>query len=145
MSVCPKCGKQNREGVKYCSSCGAPLQITSKQATKSPAPRQSPPAASNSPQQLQGSSNSSVLIQLIIVAVICAVIPLALSNVLGWPVRLIKGILPEWNCIGIAEGSAEMYLCSMRVGLLTMAPPLRIMLVIFLLRKVLNRGVTSFN
>jgi hypothetical protein len=79
------------------------------------------------------------------VAVVCAVIPLALSNVLGWPVRLIKGVLPEWNCIGIVEGSAEMYLCSMRVGLLTMAPPLLIMLVIFLLRKVLNRGVTSLN
>src|SRR4030042_7079377 len=144
MSICPKCGKQNREGVKYCSACGTPLQTASKQSTKGPAPRQSPLTASNSAQQSQGSS-SSVLVQLIIVAVVCAVIPLALSNVLGWPVRLIKGVLPEWNCIGIVEGSAEMYLCSMRVGLLTMAPPLLIMLVIFLLRRVLNRGVTSLN
>ena len=141
MIICRKCGKQNAEGVKFCSSCGTPLQNT---ANLTQAQRSSP-AAVNISKKSSGNTGSKVLIQIILVFVICALIPLLLGTILGTPARLLKDVLPQWTCTGIVEGSAAMYLCSMKVGLMTMLPPILIMILIFMFRKVLSKGVNALN
>jgi RHS repeat-associated protein len=140
MITCPKCGRQNRDNVKFCTECGTPLAKISNQPKL-----QQTTAAANTTHQSSKTPGSTILFQLLIVAVVCAFIPLLLGGILGKPVSLIKDALPQWDCIGILEGTPAMYLCSMKVGLLTMAPPLIIIFVIFLLRKVLNKGLTGLN
>ena len=102
MIICSKCGKQNPDGVKFCPACGTPLQNTANLPQKQSAS----PSTVNSSKKLPG---TTVLIQIILVFVICALIPLLLGTILGTPARLLKGILPQWTCTGTVEGSTAMY------------------------------------
>jgi hypothetical protein len=138
MITCSKCGKQNADRVKFCTACGTPLQNIANVAQKQPS---SPPNI-NSSKKLPV---TTILIQIVIVFVICALIPFLLGTILGKPAVLLKGILPQWTCIGLVEGSPAMYLCSMKVGLMTMLPPILIMIVIFIFSKVLNKGANALN
>jgi hypothetical protein len=67
-------------------------------------------------------------------------------SVAGWkllgfiPAQLSRLVNPG-NCSGLSVGTPEMYLCSAKVGLLTLTGPLLLIAVMFIFRKALSRLV----
>jgi lipid-A-disaccharide synthase-like uncharacterized protein len=140
MAFCPKCRKENHADSEFCGACGTPLKASGKPTGTVPSRQDSlttdMPAL---PPFLMA------LIQAAFVFGICAIIPLFLGSVLGWPTREIKDALPDWNCVGETPGSNGMYLCSAKVGALAIAAPVILLIIIFIFRKPLIGLVTRLN
>lgn len=71
-------------------------------------------------------------------ATVAVVVASATVAVVGWvplgfPAGLITGLIPTGDCFGVGDG-AGMYLCSARVAALTIAGPLAVLAIVFLLR-----------
>ena len=76
----------------------------------------------------------------LLVFAVCAVISCIVWYPLSLPVRGINAILPDVGCSGSTPGTFQMYLCSAGVGLLTLAGPVLLIVLIFLLRKPLTKA-----
>ena len=79
------------------------------------------------------------------VAAACALFSLIFGRVLGLPAQAIKAMLPAGTCTNEVPGTLGMYLCSMKVGLMTVAGPILVMVIIFLLRKPLSATIPRVN
>lgn len=141
MSLCSRCGKRNQAGNLFCAHCGASLSGAAQARTASPAGR----AARTGPSAGDGGSSLSPGVQIAAVFGACALISLVFGRVLGLPAQLIRDILPTGTCTNEIPGTFGMYLCSMKVGMVTVAGPILIMVVIFLLRKPLFAAVPKAN
>jgi hypothetical protein len=69
-----------------------------------------------------------------VVVVVCAVLSAAGWYPLSLPSRLIREILPDWDCVGKTPKTTEMYVCSVKVGALQIVGPLAMMAVVFVFR-----------
>ena len=115
---CPKCGTENDNDELKCKSCGNSLV---KQG--------------GGIMSLLRSANedSSGIKAAVIVFIFCALLAIVCWFPLSLPTRLIRAIIPvNITCTQMDPGSFQMYLCSAGVGLLTMAVPIILMVVIFL-------------
>ena len=91
------------------------------------------------------SQEPSLLVQIAAVFGVCALVSLVFGRVLGLPAQIIRDILPTGTCTNEVPGTFGMYLCSMKVGMVTVVGPILIMVVIFLLRKPLFAAVPKAN
>ncbi len=141
MSICSSCGKRNPAGNAFCASCGAALSGRPDAASSPPAsggPRTDPVAGTGSP-------GLSLGVQIAAVLGVCALVSLIFGRILGLPAQLIKDILPTGTCTNEVPGTFGMYLCSMKVGLMTVVGPVLVMVVLFLFRKPLFAAVPKVN
>jgi hypothetical protein len=124
---CPKCGTENADDAVKCKTCGNEL---AKQGGTIMSFLRS------------ASQDSTGLKALIAIFVVCALLSLVGWFPLGLPTRLIRAAIPvNITCTNLDPGSFQMYLCSAGVGLMTMAVPLILMLVVFLIRKPITKWV----
>jgi len=124
---CSKCGTENAVGEPKCKSCGNEL-------TKQSGTIMSFLHAAN--------QDTSGVKAAVIIFIFCALLSLIGWFPLGLPTRLIRAIIPvDITCTNMQPGSFQMYICSAGVGLLTIAVPILLMLIIFLLRKPLTKWV----
>ncbi|NQT72102.1 MAG: zinc-ribbon domain-containing protein [Chloroflexi bacterium] len=134
MSFCSKCGKENLAESRFCRFCGAALSQGNDTALQNKAPFPST-------EKSLSISPAIIALQAILVFGICALISFLLGSILGWPARAINDILPDHTCAGVQTRSWDMYSCSLEAGLLAMAGPAILMVIIFLLRKPLTRWI----
>ncbi len=85
-------------------------------------------------------TDSTGILPLVAVAILCGA-----AALLGWlplslPSRVIHDIVDVGNCTSKQPGTRDMYLCSARVGAMTMAGPIVTIGVLFLLRAPITRG-----
>jgi hypothetical protein len=85
-----------------------------------------------------------------IVAAVIVFFAASIVSSIGWvplsvPPRLIRLFLPNANCASVRSGTDAMFFCSARIGLLTIASPLIIMLVLYVLRGPLSRWVEDLS
>ena len=136
MLFCNKCGKKNIDQSRFCKGCGAPLAPSGEIVTP---PRDNAPKGDG---QITGIHPVAIaIIQMVLVFVVCAIFPLLLGSILGWPARTINDALPSVTCNSGDIGTYKMYLCSAKVGLLAMGGPLILMVIVFVLRKFIMKGV----
>lgn len=141
MAVCSRCGKPNQQGNVFCAFCGASLS-DSRGAAPAPVSTSGPRTAPSSGTRGQ---EPSLFVQIAAVFGVCALVSLVFGRVLGLPAQLIRDILPTGTCTNEIPGTFGMYLCSMKVGMVTVVGPILIMVVIFLLRKPLFAAVPKAN
>ncbi|MBN1152228.1 MAG: hypothetical protein JXA58_03365 [Dehalococcoidia bacterium] len=141
MPVCATCGKRNQQGNVFCAFCGATLS-DSPGAAPAPGVASGPRTFPSTGIQAEG---PSLLVQIAAVFGVCALVSLVFGRVLGLPAQIIRGILPTGTCTNEVPGTFGMYLCSMKVGMVTVVGPILIMVVIFLLRKPLFAAVPMAN
>ncbi|NLE95396.1 MAG: hypothetical protein GX600_06915 [Dehalococcoidia bacterium] len=141
MSVCSSCGKRNPAGNAFCAFCGAALSVEAHAASSPPnrgAPRTNPAAGTGGPELSLG-------VQIAAVLGACALVSLIFGRILGLPAQLIRDILPTGTCTNEVPGTFGMYLCSMKVGIMTVVGPVLVMVVLFLFRKPLFAAVPKVN
>jgi len=140
MAVCSKCGGRNQQGNVFCAFCGASLPAdpgaSSGRTAEHPRNILSPGADSAGP---------SLLVQIAAVVGFCALVSLIFGRMLGLPAQAIKAILPTGTCTNEIPGTVGMYLCSMKVGIMSVLGPVLVMFVLFLFRKPLSAAVPKVN
>ena len=139
MIICSKCKADNPDGVRFCTSCGNPLQQAASQSPGQPAI----PSLNGKAQSPSSITGQTILIQMIIVIAVCVVLSLVLSYIFVPLGSAVKGLLPQWTCTNEVVGSIEMYLCSMKIGLMAILPSIVIIVIVFVLRKPLNKLMES--
>ena len=138
MMRCPSCERDNLPDSRLCSYCGTALSDDAPQ-TSSQAQDGSTMSASQSVSQGQSEWKTVGM-----VFAVCAVISLVGWYPLSLPSRGIRALIDMINIAGCADlrpGSVAMYLCSAKIGLMAMAAPLVLIVIIFLLRKPLAAWV----
>ncbi len=135
MPFCRKCGKENFDESVFCRFCGTALTQSSDASVQ----KQSSVPHSN--KSLAISPAIVAAVQAVLVFGTCAIIPYLFGSILGWPARAINGLLPDHTCAGVQTRSWDMYSCSLEAGLLAMAGPVILMVLILLLRKPLNKRI----
>lgn len=131
---CASCGRDNPTGNRFCSFCGSAL-VPAAAPLSSESPGAGVMAFLRSVHDGNGAKAAAV------VFIVCAAISLIGWYPLSLPVRLIRTLLPDVSCTGTTPGTFGMYLCSAGVGLMVIAAPVLLMVVIFLLRKPLTERV----
>jgi hypothetical protein len=71
----------------------------------------------------------------------CVLICVVGTGLFAVPTRLLRGYMPRADCGPLQPGTAAMYVCSAQIGFLTVAGPLLIVIVFYLLRAPLRRVV----
>ena len=135
---CPSCERDNLPDSRLCSYCGTALSDDVPQ-TSSQTQGGSTISASQSVNQGQSEWKAVGM-----VFAVCAAISLVGWYPLSLPSRGIRALIDMINIAGCADlrpGSVAMYLCSAKIGLMTMAAPILLIVVVFLLRKPLAAWV----
>jgi hypothetical protein len=141
MTVCSRCRRRNQQGNVFCAFCGSPLQPEAGASSGLRTAEHSRSALSPG----ADTAEPSLPVQLAAVVAVCALFSLIFGRVLGLPAQAIKAILPVGTCTNEVPGTFGMYICSMKVGLVTVAGPILVMVIIFLLRKPLSASIPRVN
>jgi len=74
---------------------------------------------------------------------ICAGVSLVGWYPLSLPSRGIRAVLPDVTCTHLQPGTFPMYLCSAKVGLVALAAPVALIIIVFIFRKALSKWVAT--
>jgi hypothetical protein len=136
MAFCRGCGAELTPGAALCASCGRPVETAAPSSAPS-APRPAGPAAAQGGflrwlnEEPTGLAGAGLALLAGVLLSWIAWFPLSL------PSRFIGVFIPAWTCTQYRVATPGMYLCSMTVALMTLAGPLAIMALLFVLRKPL--------
>ena len=146
---CAACSVENQSGSHFCASCGGALVQNVGGSQEASAGVASPDRASGQPSTYQraiallrkAQAERTGLGAAGAVFVVCAALSLVGWIPLGLIPGLIGGVIPEGDCTGLSPGTPFMYVCSVKVALLTVAAPLLVMCVLFVFRKQVTAWV----